>query len=126
VTEIIALTIASRSGNEYERVQHERLALKLGMTEGEVAAIVGGRALAESEQFSETECVAAELATCVVSAGGRGCPTAYARLETLEGSAVAVACLMTAARYLAHATMANTWALRPPRVNGHNGGGPDA
>src|SRR2546421_525674 len=33
ITEVVALTVASQLENAYERVQHERLALKLGFAE---------------------------------------------------------------------------------------------
>ena len=40
LAEVIALTVATETGNAYERVQHERLALTLGMTESEVRGLV--------------------------------------------------------------------------------------
>ena len=105
LVEVIALTIASESGNAYEQV------LKLGFTEDEVAALVArGASLVD---FSPEERVAAELARQVLTAQGGACP-AYDELEALTGEDVAVGCLMTAVRYLAHATMANTWGLAPP------------
>jgi alkylhydroperoxidase family enzyme len=111
LVESIALTIASESGNAYEQVQHERLALKLGFAEDEVAALVTpGAAL---DGFSAAERAAIDLARQVLAARGRACP-AYDDLERLEGEQVAVGCLMTAVRYLAHATMANTWDLSAP------------
>jgi alkylhydroperoxidase family enzyme len=111
LVESIALTIASASGNAYERVQHERLALKLGFTEAEVRALVDGRA--ESPEFAAEELLAVELARQVRTAAGGRCP-AYDELEQQVGEEVAVGCLMTAVRYLAHATMANTWGLAAP------------
>jgi len=112
LVETIALTVAVQTGNDYERVQHEHLALKVGLDLDEV------RALAVSElpadRFSETERSAAALARDVVAARGGRCTDRYDALEALAGPEAAVGCLMTAARYLAHATMANTWGLRPP------------
>ncbi len=110
LVEAIALTVATRTGNDYERVQHERLALTLGMQASEVRALVDG----SPEGLSPAESAAVDLARCVVAGRGRGCPAAFDRLALLEGPEVAVGCLMTAARYLAHATMANTWRLAPP------------
>src|SRR5215813_8037256 len=40
LTELVALTIASKMGNAYERVQHERLALKLGFSEDWVREVI--------------------------------------------------------------------------------------
>ena len=112
--EAIALTIATETGNEYERVQHERLALKLGMAREEVLALVRGTAAAERERFSDAEVAAVQLAREVVLARGRACTAAYEALAALVDADVAVGCLMTAARYLAHATMSNTWGVVAP------------
>lgn len=114
LVESIALTVAAETGNDYERVQHERLALSLGMSRAEVRALAAGDSLAEPERFSLAEHAAVRLARHVVEARGRACTDAYRTLEELVGSEVAVACLMTATRYLAHATMANTWGVRAP------------
>jgi alkylhydroperoxidase family enzyme len=111
LVEVIALTAASETGNGYERVQHERLALKLGFNESEVRSLVSDGA--SLDHFSAPERAAIALARQVCSARGRACP-AYDELERLVGEEVAVGCLMTAVRYLAHATMANTWGLQPP------------
>lgn len=113
LVEVIALTIAVETDNEYERVQHERLALALGMSREEVRALVAGAATAEGG-FTAAELAAVRVAREVVYRRGRGCPSAYAALEQRVGHEVAVGCLMTAARYLAHSTMANTWGLRAP------------
>jgi alkylhydroperoxidase family enzyme len=108
--EIIALTVARDTANDYERTQHERLAMKLGVPENEVRALsIGDR---DTLDLADDERAALELARCVVDARGRSCQDAYGRLEQLAGAKVAVACLMTACRYLAHATMANTWGVR--------------
>jgi alkylhydroperoxidase family enzyme len=124
LVEIVALTVAAATGNVYERVQHERLALKLGMPRDEVRAVLAGRLPAN--RFSATERAAAALARDVVAANGRGCSGAYSVLEALAGPALAVGSLMTAARYLAHATMANTWALAAPVESPLTQGGVDA
>lgn len=115
LVEAIALTIASETGNDYERVQHERLALKLGMERDDVRALVRGSATgADRERFSATEQAAVRLARQVVQARGRACTAAYEALAELTDDAVAVGCLMTGARYLAHATMSNTWGVEAP------------
>jgi AhpD family alkylhydroperoxidase len=112
LVEVIALTAAAATGNDYERVQHERLALRVGLTRDEVAALVAGRP--GDAAFAPDELAAAALTDAAVRAQGRSCADAYERLSCLVGDEAAVACLMTATRYLAHATMANTWGLRPP------------
>lgn len=113
LVEPIALTVATITGNDYERVQHERLALKVGLDEEEVTALVE-RSAPQSGRFSPAELAAIDLAVAVVDARGRGCTAEFERLLELVGSEVAVGALMTAVRYLAHATMSNTWELGPP------------
>jgi hypothetical protein len=113
LVEVIALTVASQTRNDYERVQHERLALRLGLTEREVRAIVMGT-LERSGSFSEAEVTAAKLSACMVHSHGRACASESSRLVGLIGEADAVVCVMTAARYLAHSAMSNTWRLDPP------------
>src|SRR6267378_7631007 len=39
LTELVALTIATKMNNAYERVQHERLSLKLGLSEAWVREV---------------------------------------------------------------------------------------
>ncbi len=121
LVETIALTAATTTDNSYERVQHERLALKLGFSEAEVRALVDPSATLET--FSPAERAAATLAREVCAARGAACPS-YEELEALVGEDVAVGCLMTAVRYLAHATMANTWGLAPPVTSPIGGAGP--
>jgi len=111
LVEAIALTAATATANAYERVQHERLALKLGFTEQAVRALVSYGASLDA--FSETERAAVALAREVCAARGGACAS-YPELERLAGEQLAVGCLMTAVRYLAHATMANTWGLAAP------------
>ena len=112
LVEVVALTVAVATGNAYERVQHERLALTVGLDHDEVRALVDGAAPAE--RFDAVERAAFALAREVVAAGGRSCARSYAPLEALAGPSIAVGCLMMATRHLAHATMANTWGLIAP------------
>lgn len=111
--EVIALTIASRTGNSYERVQHERLALWVGFDEGEVEALERGNVTA-ADGFSERECAISDLAQSVAAAGGKGCPNAFREVRRLTDDSSAVGLLLMCARYLAHASLANTWRLQPP------------
>jgi hypothetical protein len=113
LVEVIALTVASQTRNDYERIQHERLALRLGFTETEVRAVTAG-ALERCGSFTEAEVSAAKLAAGIVHSHGRACAPESGRLVALLGDAGAVACVMTAARYLAHAAMSNTWRLQAP------------
>jgi AhpD family alkylhydroperoxidase len=111
--EVIALTVSTRTGNDYERVQHEQLARRIGMTDSEIEALGRGHITA-AQGFSEAECAVADLAQAVVAAGGKGCPSAYQRVREVTDDASAVALLMMSARYVAHSAISCTWCLEPP------------
>ena len=113
LVEVIALTVATATHNDYERVQHERLALRLGLGRGQISALACG-ALTTSDGFSEAEVTVAKLAECMVHSHGRACATRAERLVGQVGEAEAVACVMLIARYVAHAVMSNAWRLTPP------------
>jgi AhpD family alkylhydroperoxidase len=113
LVEIIALIVAGGASNDYELVQHQRLALKVGFSQQELDCLAAGGWWSDAS-FSEIERRAADVAEGVVEAGARGCTEAYGALEVAAGTEIAVGVLMTAARYLAHATMANTWQLAGP------------
>src|SRR5258705_13549616 len=77
LTELVALTIATKMNNAYERVQHERLSLKLGLSEAwlrEVTSLLTRR----GGNLSEIEVVVQELVLAVVERGG---PKTAAELE---------------------------------------------
>jgi alkylhydroperoxidase family enzyme len=119
LVEIVALTVAAETANHYERVQHERLALRRGMSPQEVRELVAGAT--SRELFADEEVAAAELARCVVRSEGRRCQRRFQRLLALTDQATAVAVLLTAARYLAHSAVATTWRLAPPVSSPLNG-----
>jgi alkylhydroperoxidase family enzyme len=112
LVETIALTCAALTGNSYERVQHEHLALRLGFTVEEIRGLIYDSPGATPTAADER--AAARMAAAVVHARGRSCKDEFEALAALVGGAIAIGCLMTATRYLAHATMANTWELDPP------------
>jgi hypothetical protein len=116
LVEIIAPTVASHTGNEYERVQHERLALAHGMSREEILALEQMRA-GICSTFTDEEVAAAALTRCLLDNFGHGCESALLRMSRLIGEASTTACLMVAARYAAHAIMANAWNLRTPVVS---------
>jgi hypothetical protein len=113
LTEIVTLTVAAETENEYELGMRERLGLPTELDPAEVRALVTGD-VHSVQSFSPTDIAAADLARAVAGARGRSCHEPYERLEGLETPALAVGCLMLATRFLAHGTMANTWSLLSP------------
>src|SRR5713226_9199071 len=69
LTELVALTIAAKLGNAYERVQHERLALKLGFSEAWVREVISLNANPGGE-LSAKELRAQQLALAVLERQG--------------------------------------------------------
>lgn len=112
LVEVVALTIAAATGNAYERVQHERLALRLGMTERQVHDLLEGDAGAPD--FSPAQVATAALARCCVRSGGRACAEPFAELRREVDDETAIGVLLLCGRYVAHAAVANTLELAPP------------
>lgn len=113
LTELVALTIAGKMRNAYEQVQHERLALELGLSETWLRQVIslnqGGDA-----QLSQTEMVVQQLTLAVVERGGHD--TAAELQEVIEsvGHKQAMAVLLLIGRYVMHALIVNCLALQPP------------
>ena len=113
LTELVALTSAAKMGNAYERVQHERLALKLGFSEDWVREIVSlrgnSRGIISLEELSLQQFVVAML-----DRNGHHTTAEFESLIEAIGYKNAVAVLMLVGRYVMHALIANCLALKPP------------
>ncbi len=113
LTELVALTIATKMNNAYERVQHERLSLKLGLSEGwlrEVTSLLTRR----GGNLSEIEVVVQELVLAVVERGGHKTGAELEEVVKAIGHEQGIAVLMLIGRYVMHALIANSLALKPP------------
>lgn len=113
LSEVVALSVSCLMDNAYERVQHERLSLKLGFGEEWVCAV---RSLApeNAPAMSDDERVVQSLVMAVVRRNGRGVRPELDAVIGALGHAQAVAVLMLIGRYMTHALMVNALALRPP------------
>jgi len=113
LTEVVALTVACLMENAYERIQHERLSLKLGFGEPWVRDVIslnadGCRTMTDAERLVQ------RLAVAVVT---RRSHETSAELEEVIGAigpAQAVAALMLIGRYVTHALIVNSLNLAPP------------
>jgi len=113
LTELVALTVAVKMNNAYERVQHERLALKLGFSERWVREIISLEAKARGE-LSEMELLVQQLALAVLERDGHDTKTELEEVIKAIGHKETIAVLMLVGRYVMHALIANTLALKPP------------
>jgi alkylhydroperoxidase family enzyme len=105
--ELVALTAATRLGNDYERYQHERLAVTLGLSPEWIAAV---------ERFDDLPGLqgsAQRFVLRAVDTVGRDAGDALDDLAERGGPALAVAVALATGRYLAHAMIANACRLEP-------------
>src|SRR5262249_52561867 len=107
-----ALTIASKMGNAYELVQHERLALKLGFSEDWVREVI--LLQANAGNLSRQEQLVQALLQAALDPDGHDTLTDFESVIETIGHKRAVAVLMWLGRYVMHALIANCLALKPP------------
>jgi alkylhydroperoxidase family enzyme len=113
LTEVVALTIAVLMDNSYERVQHERLCLKLGFLREWIAETL---TLEPRSLLSEPERLVQQLVIAVVRRGGRNTSGELEAVTQAVGPAQAMAVLMLIGRYMSHALIVNALNLPPPPV----------
>lgn len=132
--EVVALTAATRLGNDYERHQHERLAINRGLTRDWVAAVEHGArhtapeedvdegALDDAERAAQAFVLAA-LETLVPSDHGtaghgtadqRDSTVALGDLVAATDEATATAIVLLTGRFVAHALVSRACGLTPP------------
>jgi alkylhydroperoxidase family enzyme len=113
LTEVVALTVSVACTNAYERVQHERLALKLGYEPAWVDAVTACAPehpgpLQEDERLVQRLCLAA------LADHGHGAADELAEVANRLGDDVAIAALLLVGRYALHALVVNALGLEPP------------
>jgi alkylhydroperoxidase family enzyme len=113
LTEVVALSVAGLMGNAYERVQHERLALKLGFGEAWVREVLSLKA-EPGGVLSEAERLTQRLALAVVEQRGHDTTDELEAVVKEIGHEQAVGVLLLIGRYVMHALVANCLALAPP------------
>jgi len=113
LTELVALTIAAKMNNAYERVQHERLSLKLGLSEAWVREVVSLLSKREGN-LSETELVVRKFVLAVIERGGHETGAELEEVVKAIGHEKGIGVLMLIGRYVMHALIANSLALKPP------------
>ncbi len=113
LVELSALTVSTWSGNAYERVQHERLSLKLGFSEAwvrQIEALDPGA----SDGLYPVEKLAQKMVLAVIRTQGREARPQSDALLAATDPATVVGVLMTVGRYLAHSAICNTLGVQPP------------
>ena len=113
LTELVALTVAAKMKNDYERVQHERLALKLGIGEEWVREVLLLEANDRS-RLSPAELRVQRFCIAVLERDGHETAADFESVINVIGHQDAVAVLMLIGRDVMHALIANCLALKPP------------
>ena len=110
LVELIALTAATRLGNDYERHQHERLSVRLGLSREWIEAVERCR----PEDLSKREAIVQRYVIRALDAHGRGVGEDVAAIVDELGPAAAMAVMMVLGRYVVHALIVNSLELAPP------------
>jgi alkylhydroperoxidase family enzyme len=113
LVELLALTLSTWAANRYEQVQHERLALKSGLSEDWVVAVKrldpdNAAALSGSEKDVQ------RLALAMARTQGRDAQAELASTARHLSPELQVAVLLTVGRYIAHSTICNTLQFKAP------------
>jgi hypothetical protein len=113
LTEVVALTVATVYENAYERIQHERLSLKLGFGEDWVRGVIALEADGGGG-MSEAEILAQKLTLAVIERRGNNTNAELVAVIRAIGHEQTIAILMLIGRYITHALIVNCLNLAPP------------
>lgn len=111
--ELVALSVSGALKNDYERHQHERLSVKLGLGEDWVAA-ANQLAPSAQELLSDDEKKVQALVLSVIETKGHGAADALEMVVGALGAEQAVAVLLLIGRYVTHGMIVNTLGLEAP------------
>ncbi|MES2536198.1 MAG: carboxymuconolactone decarboxylase family protein [Pseudomonadota bacterium] len=111
--ELLALAVCAALGDNYERIQHERLSARLGFTTEWIAA-AEGRAGADANLLSPAETALRALALAVIARHGRDCAAEVAAAGAELGTQKATAALLQITRFITIATLCNSLSLSLP------------
>ena len=113
LVELIALTISTKVGNDYERNQHERLSVRLGFGREWVSAV---ETLAPdgAKGMSKSERVVQRLVIAMVENFGQGVEAELEAVVDNIGHVQTVGVMMIVRRYVTHGIFVNALALKPP------------
>ncbi len=114
LVEVIALTAAAKLGNAYERNQHERLSVRLGLGRDWVVAVESLDPGAAASKLGDAERAVQRLVIAMLDRHGKGVEAELAAVVEAIGHERAIAVMMVVGRYVVHALIVNTLALEPP------------
>ncbi len=111
LSEVVALTAAATAGNDYELVQHIRLARSHGKTDGWISAAAFGEADG-GQLLAPAEWDVRALSRAALT--GAPADAELQAVVTALGEPIAVAVLLLLGRYVAHAVVGRVLRLQAP------------
>lgn len=111
LTELVALTVSTATGNTYERHQHEQLSVRQGRSRTWIAEI---ERLEPDADLATGDRDAQLTVLALLRDRGHGARARVDEFARTYGAPAAVALLFLVGRYLAHAVIANALELQPP------------
>lgn len=111
--ELLALTVCASLDDQYERIQHERLCVKLGMSMDWIAA-ASGRAGHAASFLSDPEQALRRLALAVIERHGKNCSEEISECIDALGQIKTKAALLQITRFMSIATLCNCDQLALP------------
>ena len=113
IVELLALSLSTWSGNDYERVQHERLALKFNLSDAWIRDVERLEPDGATQLSTEEKAVQ-RLALAMAKTQGRDAHSAAETCRKLCSAERLVGIMLTVGRYLAHSAICNTLRFAPP------------
>lgn len=111
--EVLALAVCAVMGDSYERIQHERLSVRLGLSTAWIAA-AEGRERADISLLRPEEVALRKLALAIVSSHGKSCRPAVAEAVSMLGAQKTAAALLQVTRFMGIATLCNALEMSVP------------
>jgi alkylhydroperoxidase family enzyme len=113
VTEVVALTVAARLGNDYERHQHERLCRRLGFSDEWIRAVEAG-APSGMAALDAADRAVQRLTLAMLARHGHDVAGERDAVTVHLGASATMAVLLLIGRYVTHALVVNALNLTPP------------
>jgi alkylhydroperoxidase family enzyme len=113
LVELLALTLSTWSGSDYERVQHERLALTFELTEDWIREVERLNP-DDATLLSREEVAVQRLALAMANTQGRAAHREAEAYQRMCDPERLVGVMLTVGRYLAHSVICNTLRITPP------------
>jgi hypothetical protein len=110
ITEVIALTVASRLGNTYERHQHEQLCRRMSFGDDWIGAVER----LDPGALEAGEGAVQRLALAMLERHGHDVTAELEAVVDALGPQEAMAVLLAIGRYVTHSLIVNALALQPP------------